>query len=331
MAAQRRTFARMALAALSVIVAASCASAPERSASWAARGERVRWSPGYERRMDVGDTRCVVDARPGVRQRIVSIAVSEWGRFRYPIIDFTGAPPRLVPSDGGAALVPDEINPALPPEYRQRSALRLGLMEDDPSAMLAIGAYWAVTNPSEIRKQNRLWEVDAAAGWATPWSAAFVSYVMCQAGLSSEQFPPSFAHVDYIGHAYDSPAAAYRYQANGAGPIAPGDLICSWRGAAEPLEFENGRRQIGQPEGPVGSHCDIVVRIDESRRRIYAIGGNVAQAVSMTIAGYTGDPGHVALEAPPANPGARTWFGMLRLNIANAGDASLEAAFSAGS
>lgn len=321
-------FRSIIAASLAALLAAACATSPSAPTTPWSPGERVRWAGGAARQMQVGDTSCTTDALPGVRQRIVNAAVTEWWRFNYPVIDSTGAPPRLVPSDGGAPLVPDQANPALTPQDRARAMLRLGLMEDDVRAMLAIGEYWSVTDPGEISHQNAIWRVEPAAGWATPWSAAFVSYVMCEAGLSNEQFPRSKAHVDYIGAAYDArPGVAFRFQPMGQGPIEPGDLVCSWRGVSAPPDFEVGRREIGQDAGPVGTHCDIVVRVDPGRRRVYGIGGNVVQAVSMTIFGYSGDDEHIRLEASPEFPGARSWFATLRLNVANAGDASLEAAF----
>lgn len=320
---------RVIAACMVAFFAVACASTPVSapSAPWSS-GERVRWAAGAARQMQIGDTACRADARPGLRQRIVNAAVTEWWRFGYPVIDSTGAPSRLVPSDGGAPLVPDQANPELTPQDRARTMLRLGLMEDDAQAMLAIGAYWSVTDPGEIRHQNAIWGVDSDAGWVTPWSAAFVSFVMCEAGLSAEQFPRSKAHIDYIGAAYDArPGVAFRFQQMGQGPIEPGDLVCSWRGVSAPPDFEVGRREIGQEAGPVGTHCDVVVRVDPARHRLYGIGGNVVQAVSMTIFGYSGDDQHIRLEASPEFPGARSWFAALRLNVANAGDASLEAAF----
>lgn len=325
----RRQFRRMAVVLAAPLVLWGCATQSTAPAP-SPLGERVRWAPGHVRHMEVGDVGCTADARPGLRQRIVNAAAAEWRRFDYPIIDTAeDAGERRVPLDHGVAIIPDAVNPLLPPSARRRVATRMGLMEDTPSAMLAIGGYWAVTDPDQIRRQNRIWAIDPAAGWAAPWSAAFVSFVMCEAGLSGAQFPRSKAHLDYIAYAFDAtPGGAYRFQRNGDGPIEPGDLVCSWRGVSVPMDFSVGRAQLAQPDGPVGSHCDIVVRVDEERGRLYAIGGNVAQAVSMSIVGLTGEA-HRRLEAPPDFPGARAWFGVLRLSVEGSGTARLEDAFAA--
>ena len=57
------------------------------------------------------------------------------------------------------------------------------------------------------------------------------------------------------------------------------DLLCSARRPAYRSIAER-RRQMG-----VGArtHCDIVVKVDPSRRRILAIGGNVRGAVSLKL------------------------------------------------
>jgi hypothetical protein len=69
--------------------------------------------------------------------------------------------------------------------------------------------------------------------------------------------------------------------------------------------------------------------VNRERRRIYAIGGNVTQAVSMSIVGFSETDGRMRLEAPPDFPGAPAWFSVLRLKPNDAGEASLDAAFQA--
>ncbi len=301
--------------------------------------------------MEVGDTACRPDVRPGVRQRIVTAAASQWRAFRYPVLDRTANSTTLIPTDNGAPIVSSQLNPSVPPENRTRAAPRLGLMEDDQAVSLAIGAYWAVTDPSEVDKQNRLWAVEPSTGWAVAWSAAFVSWVMCESGLTEDHFERSAAHITYIEDAYRSAGAsnrAYRYEANGEGSIDPGDLICAWRGTADGLDFQEGSERLQEANafhrlpaseqarreelgtaitGPVGTHCDIVVKVDMDRGRIYAIGGNVVQAVTMTILGFTLDGDRMRLETPPEHPGAPRWFAILRLNLPDAGSADLDSAF----
>src|SRR5690606_29813788 len=59
----------------------------------------------------------------------------------------------------------------------------------------------------------------------TPWSAAFVSWVMRRAALPG--FGASASHVDYVRAAYREPeASAYRIADPRAGKPARGDLLC---------------------------------------------------------------------------------------------------------
>jgi hypothetical protein len=311
----------------------------------------VRWVElGEGRALAATDTRCVADARPGVRQRIVTAAASQWEFFGYPVLDWSSPQAGVAPADPSAPVLSARLNPETPPERRRRAALRLGAMEDDFDVAAAIGAYWAVTEPSQIAHQNRIWDAEPRAGWAVAWSAAFVSWVMCEAGLPQSEFPRSSAHITYIEHAHRSAGSAesaYRYETNGHGGIEPGDLICAWRGTREPLDIETGRRRIDAalafhalvPEeqerliesgaavtGPIGTHCDIVVHIDPAHGRLYAIGGNVVQAVTMSIIGFSTDNGRIRLDTPPEHPGAGNWFAVLRLNKLDAGPANLDAA-----
>lgn len=300
---------------------AACATSPR--VAWQP-GERVRWSLHQgQRHMQLGDTSCREDDAPGVRQRIVAAAASQWRLFGYPVSDFTSNPATRVPADEGAPIIPPELNAQLAPEQRQRAMLRLGLMEDDPRAMLAIGEYWSVTAPHEVARQNRLWAIEPAAGWAAPWSAAFVSWTMCEAGLSAEAFPRASAHIRYIDYAYRATEhSAYRYETNGQGAIDPGDLICAWRGPGHLLDLEQGRA------GNAATHCDIVVRVDHDRKRLYAIGGNVVQAVTLSILGFEAEDNRMRLETPPEHPGAPRWFAVLRLRAPGAGEADFSAALS---
>ena len=153
----------------------------------------------------------------------------------------------------------------------------------------SIAGYWAVTPEGSwiVQKQNDDWNgpYGMAVRWNAPWSAAFVSWVMCEAGLGTmSQFERAIAHHTYIDQAIrarDGRAPQAVFVAYGAGEtaITPGDLLCSSRRPAY-RTIADRRRQLG-----VGarSHCDIVVKVDEARERILAIGGNVRGAVSLKL------------------------------------------------
>ena len=70
----------------------------------------------------------------------------------------------------------------------------------------SIAGYWAVTPEGSwiVARQNDRWngEDGIAARWNAPWSAAFVSWVMCEAGLGTNaRFQRAIAHHAYIDQA----------------------------------------------------------------------------------------------------------------------------------
>jgi hypothetical protein len=116
---------------------------------------------------------------------------------------------------------------------------------------------------------------------------------MCEAGLGAvTQFQRAIAHHAYIDQAIrarDGRAgqAAFTAYDTGEAVVTPGDLLCSSR---RPVyrTMADRRRQLG-----VGArtHCDIVVKVDEARERILAIGGNVRAAVSLKLLRAQRPPG----------------------------------------
>jgi hypothetical protein len=153
----------------------------------------------------------------------------------------------------------------------------------------SIAGYWAVTPEGGwiIENQNRRWNGPGGGGarWRDPWSAAFVSWVMCEGGLGeATQFRRAVAHHTYIDQAIrardDAPTeAAFAAYDIGETVIVPGDLLCSGRRPAYRSLAER-RRQMG--EG-ARTHCDVVVKLDVAGGRILAIGGNVRGTVSLKL------------------------------------------------
>jgi hypothetical protein len=186
----------------------------------------------------------------------------------------------------------------------------------------------------------------------TPWSAAFISYVIRQSGVAANAFQFANAHRAYI---YDAFAASMAEQANGAGdrlyracPLAttkprPGDLICAQRepslaDASEEVVRERIRAELAggtDARSVRRAHCEVVASIDAGARKVYSIGGNVNQAVtarklnlrrnlkfSASQKGSCGGPGHWTLPRPSADaPHApdkcslndKKWFVLLQL------------------
>jgi len=229
---------------------------------------RVRGVPGSLR---IDPRPCPTRPVHEVRRRIVEIAVQEWELFGF----------RVAPAPEGGDDEPGEE----PREERPRRS-RLPPAEAERVAR-PIAGYWAVTPEGSwiVARQNDRWNGPdgITARWNAPWSAAFISWVMCEAGLgTAAQFQRAIAHHTYIDQALrarDGRAADAAFVAHDAGEttMAPGDLLCSSRRPAYRSIAER-RRQIG-----IGarSHCDIIVRVDERRGIVLAIGGNVRGVVSL--------------------------------------------------
>ena len=144
----------------------------------------------------------------------------------------------------------------------------------------------------------------------TPWSAAFISYLMDRAGLSAEEFRYSAAHAVYIRPALEG-QEGYAYRACDARRTPPrvGDLICYGR-AAKPLKsFADWQAQTAQLDTRVKSHCDIVVKVDRKAAKMDTMGGNVEQSVTwrklmLDERGVLSTRHLAALHAKPFGPNA---------------------------
>jgi hypothetical protein len=242
---------------------------------------RVRGVPGA---MTVQPQPCRARPTAETRRRIIDVAVQEWAFFGFRI----AAPDEGGDNDNNA---PDAVSGGSvsgPNDEGQRRRPRLSPAESARVAA-SIAGYWAVTAEGSwiVGRQNDRWngEDGIAARWNAPWSAAFISWVMCEAGLATaSQFQRAIAHHSYIDQAIrarDGRAAAAAFVAYDAGEetIAPGDLLCSSR--RPPYRtLADRRRQIG---AGARSHCDIVVKVDDARARVLAIGGNVRGVVSLKM------------------------------------------------
>jgi hypothetical protein len=170
----------------------------------------------------------------------------------------------------------------------------------------------------------------------TSWSAAFISYVVRQSGVSVEEFPFANAHRAYIYGAFATSAAELTNTAGHgiyrACPLSTkprvGDLICAQREAAlADASDEAVRERIrGELAGSADArtvrrtHCEVIAYVDAHARKVYTIGGNVNQAVtarkmnlrrdlkfSAAQKGSCGGAGHWTLPRPagevPQEPG----------------------------
>jgi hypothetical protein len=232
--------------------------------------DRVQGPRGY---MQVKEPRCRIGATADARRRIVDVAVQEWAFFGSHTVDvsntsFNALPQGMsVAQQGGESVAPV-----------------------DPAMDTTIAGYWSATpdGPSVLAKQNAAWY--AAGGqptrWVLPWSAAFVSWVMCEAGLGDmRQFKRTIAHREYIDqgirvHDGQEVYGAYNAYDPGERPIEPGDLLCDVMTTAryQYHTVEDRRRDMGSY---APAHCDIVVKM--AADRILVIGGNILGAVTLAV------------------------------------------------
>lgn len=254
-----------------------------------------------------------------MRREIVRYAMLEWAKFSFPLFDLSGSALAFAPTRPWSLSRSRSLKLYRYVQGREPRLLRLGHMEDDKAVSRAIASYWTVTQPWQLDTQNRIWQIVPSAGWVRPWSAAFVSWVMCKAGLSKEQFGPSPAHARYVDQAIDGAGAFEARDLAGTIP-APGDLICADMGGklalaesgrhkgryqrTETFKTLADRKTYGRGGRPM--HCDIIVKTNLRTQLTFAIGGNVKHAVSMTVIKLNGR-GKILPTA------ARPWFALLKL------------------
>ena len=273
----------------------------------------VRGGPGA---MAVQPQACRTLPTGQTRRRIVEVAVQEWGFFGFRSVDQTDVV-------GGPALGDDGVRAGGTVRDARRARWRPRIAPEEGARVAAsIAGYWAVTPEGSwiVERQNEAWNGPdgTAARWNAPWSAAFVSWVMCEGGLrSSDRFQRAIAHHTYIDQAIrarDQAASRAAFVAHNAGEaaVAPGDLLCTSR---RPVynTIEERRRQMG---AGARTHCDIVVKVDVAAARILAIGGNVRGTVGLKILPAVSSGGALRLPGRSQIRGARPVFAHLKLRAA---------------
>ena len=174
-----------------------------------------------------------------VKGNILRLADAEWNAFGGQIISYDNGRERIDP---------------------------VGVWEDERRGSPRIGQYW--------RTVGEEW---SGHDCDKPWSAAFISWLMLEAGVPAQLFPPSGLHSDYlraIAKSEDKPDARFVLRDAKLFRPRPGDLICATRAGASIPAYN----QI--PDGTT-MHCDLVVRNDGGM--LESIGGNVRNSVSKTV------------------------------------------------
>jgi hypothetical protein len=201
-----------------------------------------------------------------VAARIAAAACSEHRLWFRPFIDAEG---RLAGS-----------------RVREAETTRLG---NGQPAWERVIEYW--------RDSGLLWQTQAASAcggadgigaqaWCrgfvvdTPWSAAFVAWVMQKAAVPG--YRGSASHVSYVRRAYRDPLGnAYRVSYPLGARPAQGDLLCYARVPSRTYGFEGLMAQLAGDDGGLNMHCDVVVGLHAGT--VYLVGGNVFDGVTMRM------------------------------------------------
>ena len=113
----------------------------------------------------------------------------------------------------------------------------------------------------------------------TPWSAAFISWVMQRAGVPG--FRASAGHFDYVRAARRDPAGSpYLLLDPDTQAPAAGDLLCYVR-LPRTYGFAGLLAAIDGGATGLNMHCDVVAAAGAGNA--YLVGGNVQQAVTMRV------------------------------------------------
>ncbi len=174
-----------------------------------------------------------------VRGNILRLAAAEWNAFGGQTIYHDGGRERIDP---------------------------VGVWEDERRGSPRIAGYWQA-----VEEDWTGYDCDK------PWSAAFVSWLMIEAGVPGAAFSPSGLHADYlraIARRQDRAGARFALRDVAAYAPKPGDLICATRAGASLPAFNV------IPDG-TPMHCDLVTAVDGTR--LESIGGNVRNSVSRTL------------------------------------------------
>ncbi len=260
-----------------------------------APSERVTGTPGS---MRITDRSCRALPLDDVRRRIVDTAVQEWAYFGFGI------------DEQPTGLAIERTAPA------QNRARRPGMSTAEAVRLAdSIAGYWAATPDSDwiLQRQNQAWSTDGAGiRWRDAWSAAFISWVMCESGIGeTAQFRRAIAHHTYIDQAIRASdgrdtRAVFTAHDPGAAEIVPGDLLC--RGSRPAYRSLAERRaQLG---AGARTHCDIVVKVDPQAMKIMVIGGNVRSSVRMKVMHAVQDEGE---SLRPLSDNGRALFAHLKL------------------
>ena len=283
--------------------------APREFFNYEEPSSRVTGAPGA---MSYRKQDCDRKGTNDLRKRIVHTASQEWAYFGFQVYDLTHT------RDDNPNYV---SQPWTRPVIDVNEARRVAN---------AIAGYWSATPNSQwiLERQNQYWnERGAGSRWRNPWSAAFISWVICESGIDdSSRFKRAVAHHVYIDQAIvnrekdDTPGLYYAYDI-GEKFIEPGDLLCrASRPNYQTLAARKSQLGVG-----ARTHCDFVVKLDEEKHRIMVIGGNVRAWVRLKLLPADYSEGGAIIPAPYDG---RVIFAHLKLQAKSVSNRVLEESLS---
>ena len=158
---------------------------------------------------------------------------------------------------------------------RNGGLLHSGHKEGEDGWWQRVGLYWAKIGRDDLDGRDHDW----------PWSAAFISWAMRQAG-AEERFSYSASHATYISKSIrdrnqgNAKALYWGYRLNEHKPQV-GDLVCWDRDPDKVVDYDH------QHLGNYSSHTDLVVSVGTNEIEI--IGGNVGNSVTRRPLALTAD------------------------------------------
>jgi len=229
----------------------------------------------------LADDRCpalrAAQSDGAVSTRIAAAACDQHMRWQRPFIDTDGRLASSVAAEGESAGLEGGGAPWRQVAMYWRESGLLGRT----SAAGADDCTYASNNAAYPGLGCRGFVIDK------PWSAAFVSWVMQRAGVPG--FRLSSAHYDYVRAARTDPAGSpYLFLEPSAAALAAGDMLCYVR-ASRVYGHQGLIAAVDAGADGLNMHCDIVVAANPGADgKVYLVGGNVQQAVTMRVLNLNG-------------------------------------------
>ncbi|MCI4566404.1 DUF2272 domain-containing protein [Lysobacter sp. CFH 32150] len=216
---------------------------------------------------------CGAASGAGHGERIATIACNENTLWFSPFIDTDGHLASTKVAEGETSRLNDGMTPAWKRvvEYWKGSGLLWRMTGTEGASDCAY--------PVDDRihaSSCRAFVID------TPWSAAFVSYVMARAGVPG--FRPSASHIDFVRDAYLRTAGSpFQFSDPDIERPGVGDLLCFSRSSSVVFGHQGLKDFLDRdPHGSLDMHCEVVVAANPGGNgKVHLVGGNVLQGVTM--------------------------------------------------